>query len=477
MDTAEHEDLCHSTIAELGRKLRAGDVSAVGLTRAYLARIQALDRRLNTYITVTPERALADARAAQARLRQGRPLGPLDGIPLAHKDMVLTRGIRTTCASKAMADHVPQRDAAVIARLRSAGAVLLGKLNMHEFASAGPSEHFGRVVNPWSAEHASGGSSSGSAAAVAAGLCAGSIGTDTAGSIRIPAAFCGTVGLKPTHGRVSLDGVVPLSRLLDHVGPITRSVADAAIMLRAVAGRDPCDPVSATASVDDYVSALTGDMRSRTIGVPNAFFDDWLDPEIKQVFETALGVLAGLGARMVRVDLPRLELAWPQIGAPLILPEAYLWHEPLLRARADDYGARARRHIESARALTAIDYVKAQQARERLRRAMLDACSHVDVLATPGQLVPTPRLTRRTVAVKGRELPLSLVAIAPTGPFDITGQPALMLPCGFTAGGLPVGLQLVGRPFDEATLLQIGHAYEVSAGWKPGRPSLEQRNG
>ena len=304
-----HDDLCLSTITELGRKLRAGEVSPVELTQAYLARIEALDPRFNAYITVTPERALADAHAAQERFRRGCPLGPLDGIPLAHKDMIFTRGIRTTCASKAMADHVPDRDATAVARLQAAGAVLLGKLNLHEFASAGPSEHFGRVLNPWSAAHGTGGSSSGSAAAVAAGLCAGSLGTDTAGSIRIPAASCGVVGFKPTHGRVSLDGVVPLSSLLDHVGPITRSVADAAMMLKAAAGHDPLDPLSSAEPVPDYASGLAAGIEGRTVGVPAAFFDGWLDPEVKQAFDAAVAVLAGLGARIAEVQLPPLESA------------------------------------------------------------------------------------------------------------------------------------------------------------------------
>ncbi|MFT3819281.1 MAG: amidase [Rubrivivax sp.] len=398
-----HEDLCQSTIAELGRRLRAAEISPVELAQAYLERIQGLDGQLHTYITVSADRALNDARAAQQRFQQGRPLGPLDGIPLAHKDMIFTQGIRTTCASKAMADHVPARDAAAVARLRAAGAVLLGKLNMHEFASVGPSAHFGRVANPWSAAHGAGGSSSGSAAAVAAGLCAGSLGTDTAGSIRIPAAFCGVVGLKPTHGPVSLDGVVPLSSVLDHVGPITRSVVDAALLLDAVAD----------APAAGGQSALPGDIRGRTIGVPRAFFDDWIDPEVKQSFDAALASFANLGATIVEVELPRLELdlaadrcaADPARGLPLARATAAGAGRRLRRTRAPAPRKRPRAQRDRLREGAAGARPPAAGAARRLRAGGRAGDAGATGSHAAADAADRQRQRPRAAAVAGRHRP------------------------------------------------------------------------
>ena len=468
----ERDTLCFLTIAQLSELLQRRAVSPVEVTQAYLERIQKLNPKLNSYLTITTERALQDAKTAETRIRKGGSMGPLDGVPLAHKDIFSTKGIKTTCASKILKDFVPDSDATVMERLQKAGAVLLGKLNMHEFATVSPSVHFGRVTNPWAADRGAGGSSSGSGAAVAAGLCAGSLGTDTAGSIRIPSAMNGTVGLKPTYGRVSLNGAFPLSQSLDHAGPITRSVKDAAILLQAVAGYDPRDALSSKAPVPDYTAKLTGDIRGLTLGVPESFFPEYTDPEVKKAFDAAVTLLSGLGARVEEVALPALDNVWVEIGMKISMPEAYVWHEPYLQKQAGDYGQYVRQYLDSGKAVTAKDYIKAQQARAQLRQDMLAAIAGVDVLLMPGQLIPTPLMTERSLTVNGKEVGLSLVIISTTGPFNITGQPALMMPCGFIASGLPFSLQIVGKPFDEATVLQVGYAYEAHTSWHERRPPV-----
>lgn len=466
------DDVCFLSIAQLGEELRKGTLSPVEATQAYLDRIGSLDAKLNSYLTVTGERALQEAQAAEAAMRQGRYLGPLHGIPLAHKDIVATNGIATTCASKVLKDNVPNHDAATIERLTAAGSVLLGKLNMNEFATISPSTYFGRVNNPWALERNPGGSSSGSGAAVVAGLCAGSLGTDTGGSIRIPAAFCGIVGLKATHGRISLYGVTPLAWSLDHVGPMTRTVKDAALMLQALAGHDPRDFGSSEAPVSDYTAKLTGEIKGLTLGIPARFFPEHTDPEVKTAFDAAVQTLAGLGARIEEVTLPALDDAWTRIALPILNGEANAWHAPYLSRQAEDYGPTVRKFLERGKGTLASDYVNAQHAKAQFRRDMLAACAKVDVLLTPGELIPPPPHDARSVTINGREVSLMAALISATCPFNLTGQPALTVPCGFNAAGLPLALQIVGKPFDEATVLQVGHAYETHTSWHERRPSL-----
>lgn len=467
------DELCFLSIAQLGEALRKGAVSPVEVTQAYLDRIQRCDAKLNSYLTVTGERARQEAKAAEAAIRQGRDLGPLHGVPLAHKDIVATNGIRTTCASKVLKDNVPSHDAATIERLTAAGSVLLGKLNMNEFATISPSTYFGRANNPWALERNPGGSSSGSGVAVAAGLCAGSLGTDTGGSIRIPAAFCGIVGLKATHGRVSLYGVTPLAWSLDHVGPMTRTVRDAALMLQAVAGHDPRDLGSSEAPVSNYTAKLTGEIKGMTLGIPTRFFPEYTDPEVKTAFDTAVQTLAGLGARIEEVTLPALDDAWTRIALPILNGEANAWHAPYLAQQAEDYGPTVRKFLERGKGTLATDYVNAQRAKAQFRRDMLTACAKVDVLLTPGELIPPPPHDARTVTIDGKDLSLMAALISATCPFNLTGQPALTMPCGFSSTGLPLALQIVGKPFDEATVLQVGHAYEATTAWHERRPVVE----
>lgn len=465
-------ELCFLSFTQLAEQIQRRELSPVEVTQAYLERIQTIDSKLNSYLTVTVERALQEAKVTEEQIQKGNYLGPLHGIPLAHKDIVATKGIKTTCASKVLKDNVPDDDATVIERLHTAGAILLGKLNMNEFATISPSVYFGRVNNPWNLAHNPGGSSSGSGAAVAAGLCAGSLGTDTGGSIRIPAAFCGIVGLKATHGRISLQGVTPLSWSLDHVGPMTRTVKDAALMLQALAGYDPHDVGSSETPVSDYTAKLTHEIKGLKLGVPRSFFSEYTDPEVKNAFDAAVKTLSGLGAQIEEVVLPPLENAWTQLALPILNVEANTWHEPYLHNQAEDYGPTVRKFLERGKGASAIEYVKAQRAKVRFRRDMLAACSNVDVLLTPGELIPPPLHEARSVTINGKEVSLMAALISATCPFNLTGQPALSIPCGVSASGLPLALQIVGKPFDEATVLQVGHAYEGQTEWHKRRPEV-----
>jgi aspartyl-tRNA(Asn)/glutamyl-tRNA(Gln) amidotransferase subunit A len=465
-------ELCFLSITQLAEQVKKQAISPVEVTHAYLERVSAVDTKLNSYLTVTAERALQEAKTAENQIRSGIYLGPLHGVPLAHKDIVATKGIKTTCASKVLKDAVPEYDATVIERLTAAGTVLLGKLNMNEFATITPSPYFGRVNNPWSLQHNPGGSSSGSGVAVAAGLCAGALGTDTGGSIRIPAAFCGIVGLKATHGRISLHGVTPLAWSLDHVGPMTRTVQDAALLLQALAGYDPRDLGSVDIPVPNYTAKLTGEVKGLRLGVPTRFFPDYTDPEVRSAFAAAVKVLADLGAQIEEVSLPPLDEAWAQIATVILNGEANVWHEPYLQTQAEDYAPQVRKFLERGKATLATEYVKAQRARAQLHRDMLAACAHVDVVLTPGELIPPPLHDARTARIAGREISLMTALIAATCPFNLTGQPALTVPCGFTTSGLPLALQIVGKPFDEATVLQVGYAYEMQTSWHERRPPL-----
>jgi aspartyl-tRNA(Asn)/glutamyl-tRNA(Gln) amidotransferase subunit A len=467
------EDLCFLSIARLSEQIQKREISPVEVTQTYLNRIHALDAKLNSYLTVTAELALQEAKTAEAQIQKGNYLGPLHGVPLAHKDIIATKGVKTTCASKVLRDAIPDYDATTIRRLRAAGSVLLGKLNMNEFATVSPSEYFGRVNNPWNLAYNPGGSSSGSGAAVATGLCAGSLGTDTGGSIRIPAAFCGIVGLKATHGRISLHGITPLAWSLDHVGPLTRTVRDAALMLQALAGYDALDVDSSEAPVSNYTERLDGEVKGLTLGVPKHFFPEYTDPEVKNAFVAAVQVLAGLGARIEEVTLPpSLENVWPQFLLPILDGEAYTWHGPYLQKQAEDYGPSVRRFLEHGKGALATEYVSAQRVRARFRRDMLTACADIDVLLTPGGLVPPQPHNAQSVTINGKEVNLVTALISATCPFNLTGQPALTVPCGFSASGLPLALQIVGKPFDEATVLQVGHAYEAHTSWHERRPGL-----
>ncbi len=466
------DDLTRLSIAEAGDLLCRRALSPVELTRAYLDRITRLDRDLLAYITVLHDEALAAAGAAEREIARGRYRGPLHGIPIALKDLVLTRGLRTTCGSRILRDWVPNADATVAGRLADAGAILLGKLNLHEFAygPTGVNPHYGTSRNPWDCHRIPGGSSSGSGVAVAAGLAAGALGTDTGGSVRIPAALCGIVGLKPTYGRVSRAGVIPLAWSLDHVGPMTRTVTDAALLLQVLAGRDPADPSTVAIPVPDYRRAMQGEVRGLRLGVPKDLFFERLDPEVRAAVLAAARSLEGLGAVVEEIPLPKIHHAGPASFA-IIASEAMAYHEPYLRTRAAEYGDDVRARLTTGQFVLAHQYLKAQRARQVIRAEMDAALTRVDALLTPTTPIPAPRLEEREITVDGVTQDARWWLIRCTRPINVTGHPALSVPCGVTASGLPIGLQLVGRFFDEASLLLIGHAFEsaspLKGGWAP----------
>ncbi|MET0292296.1 MAG: amidase [Steroidobacteraceae bacterium] len=463
-ETAAADDLTTLTLTEAARRIAARDLTSEALARAYLQRIERLNPRINAYITVTAEAALAQARALDAEIAAGRNRGPLHGIPVALKDNIDTAGVRTTAASAVYADRIPTVDAPVVTRLRDAGAVFLGKLNMHEFAYGGTCviSHYGPIRNPWSTDHVPGGSSGGSAAAVAARLCVAALGTDTAASIRFPAACCGVVGLKATHGLASIRGIVPLSELHDHVGPIARRVEDASIVMDAITGYDPLDPVSIR-SVDRRLAAgLVRAPSPPRIGLVRKPFFDGLDAEIAAATDAAIAVLRGLAASIQDVELPNVE-SYDVLGV-----ETYAYHLPLLRdpAKRKLYHPVTLQRIESAKDITATTYFEQRRKILVARNAIGSLFERVDLLVTPTSMQPPP-----TIAASLASPPDESAMIRNTLPFDVYGLPTISVPCGFTRAGLPIGLQISGAPLAEPRVLALAKAYEAATKWHERVPS------
>jgi aspartyl-tRNA(Asn)/glutamyl-tRNA(Gln) amidotransferase subunit A len=449
-----------STISELAPRLRRREISPVEITRACLDRIEKLNPALNAFITVMADSALAEARAAEAEIVRGEWRGLLHGIPIALKDLIDTAGVRTTSASALHKDRVPTQDAEVVRRLRQAGAVIVGKNNLHEFAYGGSSlvSHFGDVHNPWNHAHISGGSSGGSAAAVTAGLAYAAIGTDTAGSIREPAALCGCVGLKPTYGRVPSRGVIPLSLSLDHVGPIAASVADAAIVLQAIAGYDSSDLTTPNVPVADYVGALREDAKSLRVGVLREYFFDDLDLEVAAAMEHALQGMETLVAEMkeVEVDVPA--------DRTLQAAESYAYHAENVVKAPELYQAETLRRIRSGEAITAAQYIKSRRELDAARRSIAQIFADVDVLVCPTMPMPAPAIADLKADL-GALRPAELKLLRNTRPFNVWGLPAISVPCGFTHNGLPIGLQIAGPHWREDLVLRLAHAYEQATAW------------
>jgi aspartyl-tRNA(Asn)/glutamyl-tRNA(Gln) amidotransferase subunit A len=469
-------DLVWRSIGELARAIATREVSPVEVTQAHLDRVAALDGKMRAFITVTADAALAAAKAAEAAVMAGERLGPLHGVPLALKDLYQTRGVRTTGGSRILGDWLPEEDATVVRRLAAAGAVSLGKLNMHEFAFGpeGLNAHYDTPWNPWdpNTHRICGGSSSGSGAAVAAALCAGTLGSDTGGSIRIPSALCGITGIKPTYGRVSRAGVLPLSWSMDHVGPMCRSAADCALMLGAIAGRDPRDPSTSAEPVPDWSAALTGDVRGLRVGVLRAFFLESTGVALRQAVEEAVRTLEKLGAVANDVAFAGASLT-PGASFAVLSPEAYAYHEDWLRTRPQDYGDDVRERLRVGAFVSAGDYLKGQRVRGILRDELNAAFANADVLVcatTP--IVATP-VGQTEVTVEHARMAVRTSLIRYTRPFNLTGHPVASVPCGFTAAGLPVGLQIVGRAFDEATVLRVADAYQRATDWHKRRPPLD----
>ena len=467
--TTSQTNLYHLTIRKAAGLLKSGQLSPVELTQAFLDRIEATDDRLHSYIIVLKEQALDDARLAEAEIRRGDYKGPLHGIPFALKDLYDTAGVTTTAGSKVYIDRVPAEDATTTARLKAAGGIVLGKLAMHEFALGGPdfTTPFPPARNPWNLDHITGGSSSGSGSAVASGQAMAALGSCTGGSIRGPASLCGIVGLKATYGRVSRAGVVTLSWSQDHCGPMTWTVEDTAYMMQALAGYDPKDPTTSTAPVPDYSLSLREDIKGLTIGVPRHFFfapHENVNPEVVSTVENGLTVLEGLGANLQEVTIPSLEYV-RAANSVIMLSEAFAFHEKNLRTRPHDFGEMVRARFRIGGMFSASDYVQSQRVRKLVNREFAAVLQKVDVLVTP-------TMTQPAAAFEGYDATSTVRGPSFTAPFNLTGLPAISVPCGFTASGLPVGMQIAGKPFDEPGVIRAAYAYQQEARWFEQRPSI-----
>jgi len=461
------EELCFLSITELAGRIRGGDVSPVEATRATLDRIQRLNPAYNAFLTVTADLALEQARQAEAEIGRGGYRGTLHGVPISLKDLYFTRGIRTTGGSKILADWVPDHDSAVGERLRQAGAVLVGKNHMQEFAfgTTNLNSHYGPARNPWDPSRVTGGSSGGSAVAVSLGMSFASMGSDTGGSIRMPAALCGVAGIKPTYGRVSRFGVLPLAWSADHAGPLARGIEDLAILLGAIAGHDPRDPASVDRPVPDYQQHLGGEVGDLRIGLIEEYLDEPSEPEIKAAVEAAAKVLEGLGARVERFSFAEVT---EYIGAQttIIYAEAAAYHARWLAERPQDYTASVRERLQIGMLLPAIDYVNAQRARRLLIERMNKVMERYDVLISPTVPVAAPTIDES----ERPEVNNNLARF--TRLFNMLAGPTASVPCGFTQSGLPIGLQIAGRAWEESTVLHLARAYEQATPWHNRQPPV-----
>ena len=467
------DDLCHRTIPELSALLRSRQVSPVEVVGAFLDRIDRVETEINAFITVARDEAMQAAQQAEAEMARGEHRGTMHGIPVGIKDLYDTAGIRTTSGSKIDADRVPTADSAVVEGLKGAGAIIIGKVMMTEFAfgEQGRNAHYGDVRNPWDLARMPGGSSTGSAASVAAGECAASLGSDTGGSIRVPASLCGLVGLKPTYGLVSRRGMTPLSWSLDHAGPLARTVEGAAATLQAIAGHDPRDPTSADAAVPNFEGRLTGEVHGLRVGVLREYVWDLIDPEVERLTRAAFEQVAGLGVEVEDVSVPRLE-DYGLVMSTIIPADAAAVHRETVLRRGADYDPVTRIHIESGLFVTAADYSKANQLRAALNRDVGEVLERFDFLMTPTCPVTAPPYDAPVVTLGGQEFPSRMVLSRITRLFNSNGLPAATVPCGFSEG-LPVGLQIAGRAFDDTGVLNMAFAYEQAAGWHTRRPPLE----
>lgn len=458
-------DLTHLTIAEAADLLKRREISSVELTEAHLRRIDTHDVRLNSFITVTADHALAQARAADAELTRGVWRGPLHGIPIALKDLYDTAGIRTTAGSTFFADRIPDADARTVTLLYQAGAVLLGKLNMHEWALGvtNINPHYGPSRNPWDTSRITGGSSGGAAAALAAGLCMGALGSDTGGSIRIPASLCGIVGLKPTFGRVSLQGVIPLSWNLDHAGPMTRTVTDAALLLQVIAGYDPDDPASVALPVDNLLATIDAGVTGWRIALATDTHFGEADPEVISAVRRAATVFEELGAHVEAVDLSQGREA-AQMNALMTTSDAAAFHRDRLRDHPHRFGADVLARMERGAQYTSTEYILARRFQCEWRRRLERLFEQFDLLLTPATPITAPIIDGLDAIEAARQLTRC------TAPFNLAGLPALAVPCGLSAAGLPVGLQIVAAPWNEARVLRAGRAFESATEWHRQTP-------
>ncbi|MFY9530045.1 MAG: amidase [Candidatus Acidiferrales bacterium] len=468
-DKPQASSLTKLSLSEASQLVRGKKVSPVELTQECLSNIERLNPKLNAFISVTADSALAQAHKAEDEIQRGRWSGPLHGIPIALKDLVDTAGVRTTAASALFKDRVPTQDAEIVRRLKAGGAVLLGKLNMHEFAYGGSSviTYFGPVRNPWAPDYMAGGSSSGSAVAMAAQLCYAAIGSDTGGSIRQPAAYCSIVGLKPTYGRVSTRGVIPLAWSLDHLGPLTRTVTDAALTLQVIAGYDPEDTSSTDIPVADYAGKLVAKTSSLRIGIPRTHFYEGLHPEIQAAMDTALSVLGKLTSGQHEIEIPAVN----DTAILIQKAEAYSYHREYITKTPELYHAETLKRIRAGAEISAVAYIDARRQLDQFRRSVPKVFDTVDLLVTPSTPVP-PFAISELLADLDNLRTKELLTTPNTRPFNLLGLPTISVPCGFTGKGLPIGMQITGPPGGEATVLRLAYAYERATDWHNRRPNL-----
>ena len=467
------DEFCFLSISEAASLIESGQLSPVELTKAHLDRIERTEPALNAFVTLLSEESARSAEEAEREIANGEYRGPLHGIPIGLKDLYFTKGIRTTAGAKILRDFVPDYDAAVTEKFADAGAILMGKLQMHEFALGATSvnPHDGPARNPWNPDRITGGSSGGSGSAVAAGQCMAALGSDTGGSIRIPGALCGIVGLKPNFGRVSRHGVYPLSWSLDTVGPMTRTVRDSAVVLNAIAGYDSRDPSSSNVPTEDFTDGIEDGTAGLRIGIPDDFFYDVISPEVAEAVCRAAGTLSELGAEVERCSIPALNHALG-ISSAILVAEAAETVFDKLRDRPEDIGADVRARLRLGAVTPAVDYIKAQRARSAYNAQLEDAMEKYDLLLAPSVAVGATGIDQEFVEAGGKqENALSLMSRL-TRPFNLTGQPTISIPCGFTSEGMPIGMQLAGRQWQETTALRAAHAYEQATEWHTRRPSL-----
>jgi aspartyl-tRNA(Asn)/glutamyl-tRNA(Gln) amidotransferase subunit A len=464
------------TISELATQIKARQVSPVQITEAALTQANRLQPTLNSFITILHDQALRQAKEQEAALARGDYRGPLQGIPIGIKDNLATAGIRTTVGSKVLSDHIPEEDAHVVRLCQAAGAIVLGKENLEEFAAGATSNnpHYGAVHNPWALEHIPGGSSGGGGANVAACVTFASLGTDLGGSVRLPGTFCGVVGLKQTFGRVSQRGLLVTSFNGDHIGPLTRSVRDSALMLQVIAGYDPLDPSTVPVPVPDYTAALGQEVRGLRMGIPTNYYFDLLDPEVDTAVRQAIDALEALGVATKTVSLPSMRYAGALRIAPLA--DSIVTHEPYLTAHRQDYGPDVLYRTLAGQFVLGMDYSKALKVQRLIKEEHARVLQEVDFLVTPTAPIAAPRIDTPTFRLVDTEYrargPGSGILARYTNPSNATGLPAITVPCGFTRAGLPIGIQFIGRPFDEARLLQVAYAYESVSPSRGRRPSL-----
>lgn len=468
---AREPELAFLSIEQAAGLLRRKEISPVELVDACLARIERLNPALNSFITVTADRARREARAVEGEMARGKWRGVLHGIPISLKDNIWTRNVRTTAGSKILENFIPDADAEVATRLAQAGAILLGKTNLHEFAYGASNEnpHSGPACNPWNRERIPGGSSGGSAAAVASGMCFGSVGTDTGGSIRIPSALCGVVGLKPTFGLVSVEGTVPLAKSLDHVGPMARSAVDLCIMLQGIAGDNP----NGTAP-PDYRKLQRALPKRFRLGWPQHYFFDRVDPQVRALIENAVKVFRSAGGTTEKVPMPRLAEALLPGTNDIALAEATQYHQSqgYFPARANEYGEDVRHRLELGAKVLAVDYLRGLEKKSEAEKDFEAAFERVDAIIAPSAPISAPRIGQHDVEIDGERETVRSALIRMNRPTNFTGHPAISVPCGFTRDGLPVGMQLIGPRWSEARLLAIAMLYQNATGWHRRRPPL-----